>query len=371
MTDEATTPAIQPTPPSTSKKGGCLKGCLIALVIFLVLGAIGGYLGFKYVSKKVTQLAPALTQSVSSTTLTIDKGTVTGPSQLSNGDKVTTGPASAATITFPNGSETRLDENTSLTITTTGDKVSLFQNLGRSWSRVAKLAGTSETFEVETPTAVATVRGTSFATTISGDDSSIDTDEGQVEVAPVDVVSGKRTRLQSISVDAGNSTSIKKSDLADLRTNRKHLIKEAIKTETKDSAWFKENHSRSLRPKSPAGLLGIDPTDLEKLKGLSLKAQSLTPDQIAQIEVIAKNFEGVTDPSQINPADLAKILAIIDPTNFSDTAHWTSMIKTYLPLLKTMGKLNTGINKPDTNNSSLFNSLQNLPAIGIPNKINP
>lgn len=364
------------TPPPANKSswvGGCAKGCLIVFVILLVVGSVAGYFGYKAIGKRVKELIPP-----QPTTLTIDKGTVTGKSGsmvsgaiLNDGDLIKTGEASAATIVLPNGSETRLDENTSLTITATGDSVSLFQNLGRSWSRVVKLSGAKESFEIETPTAVATVRGTAFATTVLGEDSTIDTDEGQVEVAAIEKTGGRRKILQKITVDAGNSTSVRKSDLNDLRANRKQLVKEITRQELKDSDWFKINRERQVRPRpqtNPLELLktvqDISPEDLNKFQALAAKVQNLTPEQVSQIEAIAKKYEGVQDPSQVDPMDAARMMAIIDPSNFSDVDYWSRFVGKYLPILKSLEKLD-----PESTNSDLFNSLQDLPAIGIPNKI--
>jgi hypothetical protein len=58
--------------------------------------------------------------------------------------------------------------------------------------------------------------------------------------------------------------------------------------------------------------------------------KSLSPEQSAQIEQIASRYKDAQDASQINPADLAEILKIVDPENFSDTNHWTSLLSTFL-----------------------------------------
>jgi len=87
---------------------------------------------------------------------------------LGQGERLTTGPATWAAINFPDGSITRLDANTQLTITTLtlggggGWNVQLNQTLGKTWNRVAQLVGGAK-FSVTGPNATnAEVRGTDY-----------------------------------------------------------------------------------------------------------------------------------------------------------------------------------------------------------------
>lgn len=363
-----------PAPQKSSWLGGCVKGCLISLIILMIIGAVTGYFGYKFLTKKLQGLSPTTSQ----TTLTIDSGTVPGFTSgqiLSAGQKLSTGSDSSATISFPNGSEIRLDENTTLTLTSVTDNlISLYQTLGRSWTRVIKLTGANSNFEIETPTALATVRGTAFTTIVSPEESIIDTDDGQVEMAVIDRVAGQRKILQKLTVEAGFAASIPQKDLADLKAGRKQIQKLTTSQEFRNSSWYRSNKDKDQklldrlknRSLNPLQLLNVaktlSPADLAKIRGLAQKAQNLSPDQVAQIEALAANFEGLTNPSQINPQDIAQIMAIIDPVNFSDTAHWSEVISTFQKLSP---------NNASQNNSDLFNSLQNLPAIGIPKRIKP
>jgi hypothetical protein len=85
---------------------------------------------------------------------------------LYESDSIKTGDNSLATIIFFKSSVIRLDSNTEVTIKElihdADDKgASIQQNAGRTWSTVTAASG-MENYNVETPTAVASVRGTSF-----------------------------------------------------------------------------------------------------------------------------------------------------------------------------------------------------------------
>jgi hypothetical protein len=85
---------------------------------------------------------------------------------LALNDTVRTDSTGFAEIDYPDHSLTRLDANTSFTVTRLVDAqgrraVSARLDLGRSWNRVEKISG-SGGFSITTPNAVASVRGTVF-----------------------------------------------------------------------------------------------------------------------------------------------------------------------------------------------------------------
>lgn len=257
-----------------------MKGCLISLLIFLVFDAVVGYLGYRYIKAKF------LTRPI---TITSSSGSTVGRV----GDTVKTGPTEEKTITFPNGSELRLDVNTEVKINKGSEnEISIFQTLGRTWSRVIKLLG-SQSYEVQTPTALATVRGTSFAVTL--DD--IFVDEGEV------MVGGKL-------IKAGFST------------------KGKIPNEILNSPWFKKNREKLLRkPASIQDLLKL----FEQVKSGQLK---LTQEQTNKLIPIAQRLQTSGGKLDVSMApDIAQALYIIYPDQFSDTAHWTEILKNFIPLI--------------------------------------
>jgi len=91
---------------------------------------------------------------------------------LYESDSVKTGDSSAATIILFKGSIIRLDSNTEITLKEIieGEETSvkIEQDAGRTWSTIQKISGI-DNYEVETPTTVASVRGTSFDVNVTED----------------------------------------------------------------------------------------------------------------------------------------------------------------------------------------------------------
>ena len=99
---------------------------------------------------------------------------------LEEGDLVRTGVDGRAEIRYFDGSVTRLDRETEFEVTdlemleeTGGKQVEGTQTSGRTFSRVVKLTDSESRFEVATPTATASVRGTIFDTRYLPDGGSV------------------------------------------------------------------------------------------------------------------------------------------------------------------------------------------------------
>ena len=97
---------------------------------------------------------------------------------------------SHAILTFFEGSTIKLDPDTYLEINRAEEDeqqstaISLKQWLGRTWSRVTKMVDSGSSFEVETPSATAIVRGTLFSTEVEETGlTTVATTEGVVSVA--------------------------------------------------------------------------------------------------------------------------------------------------------------------------------------------
>jgi PKD repeat protein len=138
----------------------------------------------------------------------------TDEQSLHEGDTVRTGPVGRASIDYFDGSETRLDYDTTFTLMTLtlddedGSKViEGEQGAGNSYNRVAEVTDSQSRFEVETPTATASVQGTVYALIV---------DNGATTVAVLDGVvrttgEGGSVTVQTgrmVVVDAGGSVGI-------------------------------------------------------------------------------------------------------------------------------------------------------------------
>lgn len=90
--------------------------------------------------------------------------------KLYKSDSIRTGDNSSAAIIFYESSIIRLDNNTELriddiVIQNGESQVFMNQESGRTWNTVLKISGIDD-YEVQTPTAVASVRGTSFCVVV-------------------------------------------------------------------------------------------------------------------------------------------------------------------------------------------------------------
>jgi len=99
--------------------------------------------------------------------------------QLHLNDKVRTSAASSASIALYEGEIIRLDENTEVSIDKLSqESITINQRSGSTWSKITKISGIKE-YDVETPTTVATVRGTGFGIRV-GAGTDLLVDEGSV-----------------------------------------------------------------------------------------------------------------------------------------------------------------------------------------------
>jgi hypothetical protein len=96
--------------------------------------------------------------------------------ELAQGNSIKTG-TGEATVVLQEGEVVHLQPNTEIKLDAlSGKSIKLSQTAGETWSKVTKISGISE-FSIETPTTVATVRGTEFM--LSGDQ--VDVEDGDVE----------------------------------------------------------------------------------------------------------------------------------------------------------------------------------------------
>jgi hypothetical protein len=127
---------------------------------------------------------------------------------LDTGDRVRTREKSQALVTFFEGSTTTLGPGTDITIRTLEKSqdspviyIRLYQWVGTTWNRVVQLADPSSKYEIETPAAVALVRGTSFEVQVQISGSTrLFTSAGNVRVTAqgvsVDVLTGQETTIE-------------------------------------------------------------------------------------------------------------------------------------------------------------------------------
>ncbi len=183
---------------------GIRKGIKISLI---VLAAVFVIIFSIFVLPLITESPPAV--------LVVESGSVevsqspfrqvTGQIQMSAGDAVRTNAGGKASIVFFGSSILRLEENTTLTLSELdtgkeGRKVSLKQDSGRVWNKVIRLSG-FEDYSLETPDAVATIRGTAFDSWVRDNLTGVLVIEDAVNVT-------KKATGQSITVNENQQTSV-------------------------------------------------------------------------------------------------------------------------------------------------------------------
>lgn len=99
------------------------------------------------------------------------------------GDSVRTGKDSRAEVSFEDGTSVRISDNARLLVQQADTLRSLKLLWGKLWAKVARLSSAQSRFEVQTPTAVAGVRGTVFRVEVDPDTATrVAVEEGEVEV---------------------------------------------------------------------------------------------------------------------------------------------------------------------------------------------
>jgi hypothetical protein len=126
---------------------------------------------------------------------------------LAVGDIAKTNETGFAEITYPDGSMSRLGADTKFTVTKLAKrgpiKTSLSQ--GAVWNEVVKATGGTTRFEVQSPNAIATVRGTAFAVTCFADLTCV----FAVVEGTVDLTAGGQT----VPVTAGQQATVDKGGI--------------------------------------------------------------------------------------------------------------------------------------------------------------
>ncbi len=173
--------------------------------------------------------------------------------ELDIGNSVRTLADSLASIIFYDNSVVRLESNTEVNIKElTSSKgtstVSLKQQTGEIWSKVLKLAGVGTDLEVETPTTVATIRGTAFGVVVRGNSTDVVVAEGKINTRSYQVKEGVKEFLadQNVSADEQatvSGTNLSKIKKSEIQENYKDWVKEQ---KLKDIGFIQELKIREV-----------------------------------------------------------------------------------------------------------------------------
>lgn len=161
------------------KTGKIILIVILALVAVVVIGGIIIY------NQLMSDDIDTAFLTVESGTVQVDSGsgyrTVQGEVMLSLNDKIKTIDGTAV-VTLYESILIELEPNTEISLKSLKkDDVGIKQESGSTWNKFTSITGI-QSYEVETPTTVATVRGTEFGVDTSGEGDSIFVGEGNVGV---------------------------------------------------------------------------------------------------------------------------------------------------------------------------------------------
>ncbi|MBU2522868.1 MAG: FecR family protein [Nanoarchaeota archaeon] len=157
-----------------------ILGILGAILLLVIIGGAYAYMNFF----KASPLAILIIDSgnVQYKTEMGDWKAASNNMKLNQGDSVKTLENSLTKIIFSD-SVMRMDSSTEITIDNLNkESVSITQTIGRTWSRLLKISGISD-YEVNTPNAIASVRGTGFAVIYDGNTTEIKVLDGLVNAS--------------------------------------------------------------------------------------------------------------------------------------------------------------------------------------------
>ena len=174
-----------------------------------------------------------------------------------------------ADVLFEGIGTIRLDQKTEITVSTLTEKAVLItQGIGNTYSKVKKFFDSEQKYEVETPTAVASVRGTAFGVLVDSTyKTSVIVTSNTVAVAPVVIVDGEKKRLPAATVPEDQATHIDKEVIR--RAQQEGVLppvvsKEALvspdlrqwlgENKTKDEEFDREEREEKIESATPSGI---------------------------------------------------------------------------------------------------------------------
>jgi len=174
---------------------------VLGIIVVALVVALGAFVA----SHKAEAAVGALNIYAGGATVVRGGTSITGANgtAIDMNDTITVPAGSRASIILKDGTEVRLEGGTTVTVT---DSVIELAS-GKAWSHVSPLAA-GATFKVETPTVVATVRGTDFDVSYDGATSDVYVDVHTVWVAL------NTNPANEVAVSAGNEITIRDATAA-------------------------------------------------------------------------------------------------------------------------------------------------------------
>ena len=178
---------------------------VLTLALLIPLVSCGG--GGEAIPCKISSLSGdvQVMKSSSSTWVNAAKGM-----ELAVGDSIKTGSNGSALLVFGEGSTMEIKANSEISVNelnipaTGSTMVRLYETVGNTINRVGKLVDSASKYEVETPAAVAVVRGTIFdLLVLQSGDTTVKSEDGSVDFTAAGVTVTVNKGFQSSAVVGG------------------------------------------------------------------------------------------------------------------------------------------------------------------------
>jgi len=184
-------------------------------ILLGILGVLILYIAFSIISAKLAPIATLIINQGSAEVKYANSNewiTAKSGMAVKEGMTIRTLAASKAIMILRDSSVTRLDENTEININNLDkSSVSIVQAAGQTWTRLLKLSGI-DNYEIETPDAIATVRGTAFAVSVKNG-TKIGVVEGKVRASSYKIENNIRKTIASLDLDENNSLNVDPENL--------------------------------------------------------------------------------------------------------------------------------------------------------------
>lgn len=286
----------------------------------LLIGIVGFFVAFTHFNKNGKVAGASIdTPSAETTRIAVPKallvketGTITyqipgttkflpltdNQINVPSGTMVKTGPDTFAHVVFPDNSLMSLSKETSVVLHFEVDKIRIVQILGNTWHRVQKVLQ-GHSYEVETPSTLATVRGTEFnVEVLDNKESHVYVVESVVEVAKIAEENGQKITKEVQRVEKNEHVSVSAPQ------SQEPIKRETMTEEKKNNDWFKRNEKLTEEIKKAEE----EVTQKVKEQGIPENPESPThsattePIQIESLMDIIKEkvIKGVMETIQVN-----------------------------------------------------------------------
>ena len=205
---------------------------------------------------------------------------------LQEGRIIDAGTGALANIYFPDGSTLRLEPETKIQIQksefqkTSGKLVvKIGLTLGRAWSQIKNLATDDSEWQIETPNAVAAVRGTSFGVEFTKGKSTILVLENKVLVAAKDTITNNIIESSKTIVSEKEFVVIDEKDIPKIKTEKRTLKIEKADSDLLNRVWIKRAVETLKRTET------IKVNETQKVEELRTNIETRTTESITPREL--------------------------------------------------------------------------------------